>query len=186
MTSPAPALSAPWATSAAAPVFPLEPASIKRCPNVPLWPADGLGRSMALNDFSSNNSVLISASVTAVSGMPISTMWSSPTYSVPGCRTSPSLARAMVAVRSARIAVPRGSPVSVDNPEGISTATMGAGLAFAISMHRANIPVTSLIRPVPKMASTIRPDFSTVSDMVEREPESRHSVIGSPSFFTIL
>jgi hypothetical protein len=60
----------------------------------------------------------------------------------------------MVAVSSARTATPRTAPVSASSPEGRSTATRNAGVAFIASIAAAGAPVTSERSPVPNTAST--------------------------------
>ena len=72
VTSPAPALSAPWAERHAAPIFPLEPPKMTTCPKVPLWPSAGLGLKVAKNSASSKYSKAPLASSRTKRGIPMS------------------------------------------------------------------------------------------------------------------
>ena len=103
----------------------------------------------------------------AAGGMPMSTTVTSPARSAPGCSARPIFEKAKVTVASARTAGPRARPVSVEMPEGRSTASTRAPCERAAPRwprwppRRLRPPDAS--SPVPKMAST------TTSPRTDRE-----------------
>ena len=102
VTSPTPERSAPVAASTAAPVFPIDPATIKRCPKAPLCaPRARRGNAAAASASSSRNSVGWAVSMLA-GGMPMSATTSSPISSQAGGSTWPRFAAANVTVSAAR------------------------------------------------------------------------------------
>jgi hypothetical protein len=77
-----------------------------------------------------------------------------PAWKRPGATTSPTFSAWNVTVRSACTAAPLISPVDASTPEGRSTETTGAGVAFIRSISSAAAGRGSPLKPVPKSAST--------------------------------
>jgi hypothetical protein len=106
-----------------------------------------------------------------------------PAWNRPGATTSPTLRPWNVTVRSASTAAPSISPVEASTPEGRSTDTTGALLAFIRSIAAAASGRGAPWNPVPKSASrtTSAPAKSSVS--TTSRPASRRiraAILPSP------
>ncbi len=153
MTSPAPLRSAAVPTRNAEPVFPVEPATTRSCPELPLCASTlRRGRRAAIPRASSSRQCGEGASVSST-GAPRSTISIRPTGAV-ASMTSPSLQTPMVAVTSARKTIPAARPLSASRPEGMSTAIFRPGAAFIAAIAAAGAPSTAPRNPVPNIAST--------------------------------
>ena len=86
-------------------------------------------------------------------GNPMSATRTAPANSAPGSTTTPTLGAPNVTVRSARTASPSTAPVAPFTPDGMSTATTGAGDAFSPAIASAQSSSGMPRNPVPNSAS---------------------------------
>ena len=152
--NPAPARSAAMPAIAAAPALPSDPPITSTCPKLPLCASGGRG---AMSGATSCGVVILSASdeVAASSGEPIGAMTIGPSHRCP--KTWAGRGAVKVTTASARATDPVCSPItSASAPDGISTATTGALLAFNVAIAAAYNPLTGGRKPVPRIASIKR------------------------------
>src|SRR5688500_5678352 len=156
VTRPAPERRAPIAARWAAPVLPRDPATTVTRPKSPLCEsaARGSTSSRSCSGVSSSTCFPSSLSITSY-GMPMSAMTTSPAYASPGGRISGSFGTASVTVIEALMQSPMRCGVSADRPLGMSMATIGMSDALTSAMTVSSMPVTAVLSPVPKIASTI-------------------------------
>ncbi len=136
--------------------MPLEPASRKTVPKVPLWPFAGLAGRSSPQSPCSYSQVLISADSTDASGMPISATATLPARPRPGWNARPRFHCANVTVREAWTQGPGAAPVSAFSPDGRSTERTGTPDPFIQAMASAIEPCVAPLIPVPSKASMIR------------------------------
>ncbi len=133
LTRPAPPRSAPWAASRTAPVLPAEPPTTPTCPNVPLCAASGRSGRSALAASRDSTCARTFARSTDSAGKPMSAtrIRARVGYRARGraweLRTSRSDRR--------RESCRATWPVSLERPDGRSTATQGRPLARERAHH---------------------------------------------------
>src|SRR5215208_3984009 len=168
-TYPASARKAARAQSAAAPVIPRAPPTTRTNPAVYLLSPS------RLRGTRSRSSAPTSACVVARCSSPMSATTTSPERKRPGPTTRPTLSPCIVMVTSATTASPGTSPVEASTPDGMSTATTGAGASLIRRIRSAASARGAPENPVPNSASTTTSASLTSVDSSASSPSSRSS-----------
>src|SRR5215211_6975877 len=168
-TYPASARKAARAQSAAAPLMPRAPPTTRTDPAVYLLSPS------RLRGTRSRSSAPTSACVVARCSSPMSATTTSPERKRPGPTTRPTLSPCIVTVTSATTASPGTSPVEASTPDGMSTATTGAGASLIRRIRSAASARGAPENPVPNSASTTTSASLTSVDSSASSPSSRSS-----------
>ncbi len=126
---PAPAYNEADPASTAAPDFPSEPATKRTCPNVPLCESTArISGSDANSSGPAQRRLPMPTSSASANGAPINRTVNSPQQEASGEMSWPTFGARNVTVLCARRTGPWAASPSEGRPEGVSTATMNAGM----------------------------------------------------------